>query len=158
MIRQDGIDICTDDVTIVADFCRECGYGSRGCYVRESPILPNKAMGPVPLFCREIVAHDHSLIVDAAGKCSACSAGKRDDGELVLMQEETDIRTVSGKYSHNISQIIHAIGRGSSIGKARKGHLVKNTVLDHEGALSVGAAKGADDYSVFVHVVGEGIS
>lgn len=158
MFKLGGIDICTDDVTIVADLYRKRGYRARKRYVGESPILPHKAMGPVPLFSRQIVAHDHSLIIDAAGKCSACSTWKRDDGELALMQEEADIRTVSGEYPHNISQIVHAIGNGRGIGKAGKGHLVKNTVVYHEGARSVPAAEGADDYSVFVDVVREGVS
>ena len=158
MICQDGIEICTDHVTTVTDFCRIRGYCPRGRYVRESPIFPHKSVGPVPLLSRQIAAHNHSLIIDAAGKCSACGAGKRNNGEIALMQEEADIRTVSGEYSHNISQIVHTIGRGGSIGKAREGYPVKNAVLDHEGALSVRAAKAADDHSVFVDVIRKSIN
>jgi len=157
VFKLGGIDICTDDVAIVADLCRLRGNCPWKLYVRECPILPHKAVRSVPLFSSQIVAHDHSLIIDAAGKGSACSARKGDDGELALMQEEADIRTVSGEYPHNISQIVHAIGRSGCIGKARKSYLVKNAVLDHEGASSVRAAKGADDHAIFVDVVREGV-
>ena len=158
MLKLGGIDICSHDVTIVADLYRKRGYRRRKLYIRKSPIFPHKSVGPVPLFQGGITTNDHPLIVDAAGKSSICSTGKRDNRELALMQEEADIRTVSGEHPHNISQIIHAIGRGSGIGKARKGHLVKNTVVYHERALSVSAAKGTNNHSVFVHVVREGIS
>jgi len=158
VLKLGGIDIYSDDVTIVADLYRLRGNCSWKFYVGEGPIFPYKSVGPVPLFQGGITTNDHPLIVDAAGKSPICSTGKRDNRELALMQEEADIRTVSGEHPHNISQIIHAIGRGSGIGKARKGHLVKNTVVYHERALSVSAAKGTNNHSVFVHVVREGIS
>ena len=74
------------------------------------------------------------------------------------MQEEADIRTVPRKYSDNISLIVHAIGRGRGIGKARKDHLLKNTIVYHEGTRSIRAAEGADDHSILVHIVGERVT
>jgi hypothetical protein len=44
-----GIDICTDDVTIVADLYRKRGYRVWKRYVGESPIFPHKAVGSASL-------------------------------------------------------------------------------------------------------------
>ena len=160
MLKLGGIDICTHDVTIVADLYRKRGYCRRKLYIRKRPVFPHKAVGPVSLFCGEIITNDHPLIVDAAGKRSACSAGKRDDGELALMQEEAEIRAISVELAHDVSQIVDTRGNGRRIGKAGNGYLVKNAVVYHEGPLSIpaGHVKRPDDHAVLVDVVREGIS
>ena len=50
MLKLGGIDICTNDVTIVADLYRKRGYRRRKLYIRKSPVFPHKAVGTVSLF------------------------------------------------------------------------------------------------------------
>jgi len=134
VLAQHGIEICSDDVTIVADFCRKRGYRIRKLYVGECPAFPHKTVAPVPLFSREKGAHDHSLIIDAAGKCSACSAGKRDDGQLAIVQEEPEVRTIAVKLAGDVAEVIDACGNGRRIWKAWNIHAMKDAAVSRRAA------------------------
>ncbi len=83
------------------------------------------------------MTHDHPLIVDAAGKCSACSTRKRNDGELALMQEEANIRTVAGELPRQYLPDRSCHWQRQGHWESREGYLLKNAVVYHEGALSV---------------------
>ena len=153
--RLVGIDKRTHYIAVVTNLFGNGSYRARNLNVAEDPVLPHEAMIRNLLLKDVVCAHHHALIVDAVGKCSSLGAGKRDDRELAVMQQEPKIGTVAIELPGNVSQVIYAGGNCRGIGKAWDFNFVEDPCLHHKGALSVSAShvKRTDDDTVFVDVL-----
>jgi len=94
------------------------------------------------------------------GNVPPCSAGERDDGQLAIVQEEPEVRTIAVKLAGDVAEVIDACGNGRRIWKAWNIHAMKDAGLHHERALPAhsGHVKRTYDGPVLVDVVREGIS
>src|SRR4051794_17722838 len=117
VLRLVGIDKRTYYIAVVTDLFGNGSCRARNLNIAEDPVLPHEAMARNLLFEEVICAHHHALIVDAVGKCSSLSAGKRDDRELAVMQQEAKIGTVAIELPGNVSQVIYASGNCRGIGE-----------------------------------------